>query len=50
MCIWLKIRAILGWSKFASAYVERDKKNFKLAVFGVRVTAHLIEKRIGDRV
>jgi len=41
--IWSKIRAILGWSKFVSAYVERDKKNLKLAVFGVQVAALLIE-------
>jgi hypothetical protein len=33
----------LGWSKFVSAYVERDKKNFKLAVFGVQVAAVLID-------
>ena len=50
MCIWSKIRAILGWSKFVSAYVERDKKILKLAVFGVRVTAHLIEIRIAGSV
>jgi len=29
MRIWLKIQTILGWSKFVSAYVERDKKNLK---------------------
>jgi hypothetical protein len=28
-----KIRAILGWSKFVSAYVERDKKNLKNLIF-----------------
>ncbi len=43
MRIWLKIRAILGWLKFVSAYVERDKKILKLAVFGVQVAALLIE-------
>ena len=43
MRIWSKIRAILGWSKFVSAYVERDKKIMKLAVFGVGVAAHLID-------
>ncbi len=32
-----------GWYKFVNAYVERDKKNLKLAVFGVQVTAFLIE-------
>ena len=41
--IWSKIRAILGWSKFVSAYVERDKKILKLAVFGIQVAAFLIE-------
>ena len=41
--IWSKIRAILGWLKFVSAYVERDKKNLKLAVFGIQVAAFLID-------
>jgi len=31
--IWSKIRAILGWSKFVSAYVERDKKILKNSIF-----------------
>ncbi len=31
--IWLKFRAILGWSKFVSAYVERDKKILKNLIF-----------------
>jgi hypothetical protein len=43
LCIWSKIRAILGWSKFVSSYVERDKKNLKLAVFGVQVAALLVD-------
>ena len=29
--------------KFANTYVERDKKNFKLAVFGVQLPVLLIE-------
>jgi len=33
LCIWLKNRAILGWSKFVSAYVERDKKIMKKWIF-----------------
>ena len=33
----------LGGNKFVNAYVERDKKNLKLAVFGVQVAAFLIE-------
>ncbi len=41
--IWSKIRVFLGWSKFVSAYVERDKKILKLAVFSVQVAALLIE-------
>jgi len=40
---WSKIRAILGWLKFVSAYVERDKKIMKLAVFGFGVYTVLIE-------
>jgi hypothetical protein len=43
MRIWSKIRIYLGWSKFVSSYVERDKKILKLAVFGVQVAALLIE-------
>ena len=31
--IWSKIRAILGWSKFVSAYVEKDKKILKNFIF-----------------
>jgi hypothetical protein len=31
-------------------YSKRCKKIFKIAVFGVRVAARLIEKRIGGRV
>jgi len=31
--IWSKIRAILGWLKFVSAYVERDKKILKNFIF-----------------
>jgi hypothetical protein len=31
--IWSKIRAILRWSKFVSAYVERDKKILKNFIF-----------------
>ena len=38
-----KIGVFLGGNKFVNAYVERDKKNLKLAVFGVQVAAHLIE-------
>jgi hypothetical protein len=34
--IWSKIRAILGWSKFVSAYVERDKKILKKWIFASR--------------
>jgi len=41
--IWSKIRVILEWSKFVSAYVERDKKIVKLAVFSVRVDTVLID-------
>ncbi len=43
MRIWSKIRAILVMVKFVSAYMERDKKILKLAVFGVQVAALLIE-------
>jgi hypothetical protein len=39
--IWLKIRVFLGWSKFVSACVERDKKNFKKFVFCSHPPAHL---------
>jgi hypothetical protein len=28
--------AILGWSKFVSAYVERDKKILKNLIFALR--------------
>ncbi|MFC1739561.1 hypothetical protein ACFL1G_11030, partial [Planctomycetota bacterium] len=31
--IWSIIREFLGWSKFVSAYVERNKKNFIFSVF-----------------
>jgi len=31
----LKIRVFLGWSKFVSACVERDKKKLKKWVFGL---------------
>ena len=31
--IWSKIRVFLGWSKFVSAYVERDKKILKNFIF-----------------
>ena len=31
--IWSKIRIYLGWSKFVSAYVERDKKKFEISRF-----------------
>ncbi len=43
MRIWSKIRIHLGWSKFVSAYMERDKKIMKLAVFGVQVAVLLID-------
>jgi len=43
MCIWSKIRAILGWSKFVSAYVKRDKKILKKWILGVWVPTILIE-------
>ena len=33
MRIWLKIRVFLGWSKFVSAYVERDKKILEFWIF-----------------
>ena len=38
----------LGGNKFVNAYVERDKKKLKLAVFGVQVAAFLIEFLIAD--
>ena len=31
--IWSKIRAILGWLKFVSAYVEKDEKILKNFIF-----------------
>ncbi|MBA7472701.1 hypothetical protein ES707_08033 [subsurface metagenome] len=31
--IWSKNRAILGWLKFVSAYVEKDKKILKNSIF-----------------
>ena len=42
----------LGGNKFVNPYVERDKKNLKLAVFGVQVAAYLIEIALstGDRI
>jgi len=39
----LKIRVFLGWSKFVSACVERDKKNFKKFDFCLRLYAEMIE-------
>jgi len=41
--IWSKNRVFFGWYKFVSAYMERGKKNLKLAVFGIQVAAFLIE-------
>jgi len=40
----------MGFSRvrfWLSRYSKRDRKNFKLAVFGVRVLAFLVEKRVG---
>jgi hypothetical protein len=34
---------IFGLSEFVSVCMERDKKNMKLAVFGIQVAAFLIE-------
>ena len=33
--IWSKIRAVLGWSKFVSAYVKKDKKILKNMIFAL---------------
>jgi len=41
----LKNGAILGWSKFISGYVERDKKNVEKFNFCSQTVACLIEKR-----
>ena len=41
--IWSKIRVFLGWSKFVSVYVERDKKNFKKFDFCTCPPADLID-------
>jgi hypothetical protein len=40
----LKIRVFLGWSKFVSACVERDKKKFGFLDFWFYPPAHLIER------
>ncbi len=33
--IWSKIRVFLGWSKFVSVYVERDKNFSKNLIFAL---------------
>ena len=48
--IWSKIRAIWGWSKFVSAYVERDKKILKNLIFALTPPVYLIEIRIAGSV
>ncbi len=40
----MKIHVFLGWSKFVSACVERDKKNYEKMVFCWYPPAHLIER------
>jgi len=47
--IWSKIRAILGWSKFVSAYVERDKKIFKKFDFCTCPPVQMIARGAEDR-
>jgi len=38
------------WYKFVNAYVKRDKKNLKLAVFGIQVAAFLIDFFVSRRL
>ncbi len=47
--IWSKIRIYLGWSKFVSAYVERDKKNFKKFDFCTCPSAEMSARGAEDR-
>jgi len=39
----LKNRVFLGWSKFVTAYVERDKKDFEKMDFCAQLPAHLVD-------
>ena len=43
MRIWSQNRAILGWLKFVSRYVERDKKNVEEFDFCSQTIAQMIE-------